>query len=123
MRVDKWLWVARFYRSRNLARTAVQSGRVHRNGQRVKPAQVVGPGDVLRIGRGERQMEVEILALAARRGSASIAQTLYRETEESRAAADQKAASSKSTTQTGVGPSGRPDKHARRRLSRLKRGG
>ena len=77
-RIDKWLFHARFYRTRALAQAAAEGGRVRRNGVRVeKPAQTVRPGDILTLGKGKELLTVRILALAARRGSASQAQALY----------------------------------------------
>jgi ribosome-associated heat shock protein Hsp15 len=77
-RIDKWLFCARFYRSRALAQAAASSGRLRLNGTRVeKPAQPLRPGDVLTIGRGGQVMALKVLALAERRGPASMARTLY----------------------------------------------
>ena len=77
-RIDKWLFHARFYRTRALAQAAAEGGRVRRNGVRVeKPAQTVRPGDILTLGKGKELLTLRILALAARRGSASQAQALY----------------------------------------------
>ena len=77
-RIDKWLFHARFYKTRALAQAAAEGGRVRRNGVRVeKPAQAVRPGDILTLGKGKELLTVRILALAARRGSASQAQALY----------------------------------------------
>jgi ribosome-associated heat shock protein Hsp15 len=77
-RIDKWLFHARFYKTRALAQAAAEGGRVRRNGVRVeKPAQTVRPGDILTLGKGKELLTVRILALAARRGSASQAQALY----------------------------------------------
>ena len=79
VRIDKWLWAARFFKTRSLARKAVDGGKVHHNGVRVKPSRAVKPGDRLQITRGIERWEIEILALAERRGSATIAQQLYSE--------------------------------------------
>ena len=77
-RIDKWLFCARFYRSRALAQAAASSGRLRLNGNRVeKPAQALRPGDVPTIGRAGQVMALRVLALAERRGPASMAQTLY----------------------------------------------
>jgi len=77
-RIDKWLFHARFYRTRALAQAAAEGGRVRRNGVRVeKPAQTVRPGDILTLGKGKEILTLRILALAERRGSASQAQALY----------------------------------------------
>jgi ribosome-associated heat shock protein Hsp15 len=77
-RIDKWLFHARFYRTRALAQAAAEAGKVRRNGIRVeKPAQTVRPGDILTLGKGKELLTLRILALAARRGSASQARALY----------------------------------------------
>lgn len=83
-RIDKWLWAARFFKTRSLATAAVECGKVLLNEARVKPAKTVAPGDMLDIRIGQLQFVVEVLALSNKRGSATEAQKLYRETEESR---------------------------------------
>ena len=87
MRIDKWLWAARFFKTRSLATEAVPGGRVHMDGARVKPAKDVRVGDRLEITIGEAVFAVEVRGLADKRGPASQAQRLYEETEESRGAA------------------------------------
>ena len=84
VRIDKWLWAARFFKTRSLARAAVQGGKVRLNDARAKPARILEPGDELRIQRGEETWVVHVEELSDRRGPASEAQKLYRETEESR---------------------------------------
>ncbi len=81
VRIDKWLWAARFYKTRALASDAVSGGKVHLNGQRIKPARAVKIGDCYEIQRGFERYIVVVDQLADRRGSASVAQTLYHETE------------------------------------------
>jgi ribosome-associated heat shock protein Hsp15 len=83
VRIDKWLWAARFFKTRALASEAVNGGKVHLNGQRIKPARMVKIGDEYQILRGFERLTVVVEALADRRGPASVAQTLYRETESS----------------------------------------
>lgn len=83
IRIDKWLWAARFYKTRALASEAVNGGKVHLNGQRIKASRSVKVNDIYEIQRGFEKMTVVVLALSQRRGSASIAQTLYRETDDS----------------------------------------
>jgi ribosome-associated heat shock protein Hsp15 len=83
VRIDKWLWAARFFKTRALASEAVNGGKVHLNGQRIKPSRTVKLDDVYEIQRGFEKMTVVVLKLADRRGSATLAQALYRETEES----------------------------------------
>ena len=83
-RIDKWLWAARFFKTRSLATAAVECGKVLINAERIKPAKAVAPGDMLDIRIGQLQLAVEVLALSSKRGPASEAQKLYRETEDSR---------------------------------------
>lgn len=83
-RIDKWLWAARFFKTRSLATAAVECGKMLLNEARVKPAKTVAPGDTLDIRIGQLQFVVEVLALSNKRGSATEAQKLYRETDESR---------------------------------------
>src|SRR3954447_22369572 len=83
MRVDKWIWAARFFKTRSAATDAVLGGRVHVNGARVKPAKEVKPGDEIELTVGIVRRVVEVLALSDKRGPATVAATLYRETPES----------------------------------------
>ncbi len=83
VRIDKWLWAARFFKTRSLAGKAVGGGKVHLNGQRVKPARLLVVGDSLRVNRFGVEFLVMVLALADKRGPAKIAQTLYEESQES----------------------------------------
>ena len=118
VRADIWLWAARFFKTRSLAKQAIDGGRIEVNGSGCKPAKLLHAGDVLKIGRGEERLEVEVLVLADRRGPASVAQTLYRESEASRLARE---AQREQRRLVGVqAPRQRPDKHARRELRRLK---
>ena len=80
-RIDKWLWAARFFKTRELASKACEMGRIESNGLRAKPARVVRAGDMLRIKNEAADWEIEVLALSQQRGPASVAHTLYRETE------------------------------------------
>lgn len=115
VRLDRWLWAARFFKTRNLAQQAIGGGHVHLNGQRVKAARAVRPGDRLEITRGEERLEIEVLALASRRGPAPAARALYAESAASlaaRAAAQQIRRDLAGTRP----PPGRPDKRDRRRL-------
>ncbi len=91
VRIDKWLWATRFYKTRSLAAESVSGGKVHLNGQRVKPAKGVKIGDRLEIRRGYDLFVVEVVGLATRRGPASVARTMYQETEESRQRREQEA--------------------------------
>ncbi len=83
VRVDKWLWAARFFKTRGLASKAVSGGKVFLNGQRCKPAKAVNPDDILIIHKGEMEQTVVVLALSSKRGPATVARTLYQESEES----------------------------------------
>ncbi len=83
VRIDKWLWAARFFKTRSMASKAVSGGHVHLNGARVKPARAVVVGDELRIVRNETEFVVTIQALSGKRGPATVARTLYEESEES----------------------------------------
>ena len=84
IRIDKWLWAARFFKTRSLAQDAVELGRVRLAGQRLKPSRDVKPGDRLTVERGEERFEIFVEKISAVRGPAPVAQTLYRETDESR---------------------------------------
>lgn len=118
LRADQWLWAARFFKTRSLAKQAIDGGRIDVNDAGCKPAKALHVGDMLRISRGEERLEVEVLGLSDKRGPASVAQMLYRETEASRAARE---AAHLQRQLVGVsGPPKRPDKHARRDLRRLK---
>jgi len=86
VRIDKWLWAARFYKTRSMAAAAVTGGHVHVNGARVKAARFVAIGDELRIVRNEMEFVVIVQAISGKRGPATVAHTLYEETEESKAA-------------------------------------
>jgi ribosome-associated heat shock protein Hsp15 len=115
LRLDRWLWAARFFKTRSLAQQAIAGGHVHLNGQRVKAARSVRPGDRLEITRGEERFEVRVVALAARRGPAAVARSLYEETEES-AAARAAAQQLRRDLAGSRPPASRPDKRDRRRL-------
>lgn len=119
VRLDKWLWAARLFKTRALATTAVDGGKVHLNGARTKPAKHVRPGDTLEIRRGEDEMAIRVVATSDRRGPAPVAQTLYEETPESRDRRRQHAAA-RALAAPGPHPDTRPSKRDRRALSRLK---
>lgn len=120
VRLDRWLWAARFFKTRGLAQAAITGGHVHVNGQRVKAARAVRPGDRLEISRGSERLEVEVMALSARRGPASAARELYVETDDS-IAAREAAQQLRRDLAGNRAPSERPDKRARRRLIDLTR--
>jgi ribosome-associated heat shock protein Hsp15 len=116
VRVDKWLWAARFFKTRALAGRACGLGRVQFKGQPAKAAREVGAGDMLRVSNDGGDFEIEILLLSEVRGPASVAQTLYRETEASREMRLKVAAERKAMKQFEVLPAGRPSKRDRRRI-------
>ncbi|WP_445146638.1 RNA-binding S4 domain-containing protein [Dyella sp. Tek66A03] len=118
VRADVWLWAARFFKTRSLAKQAIDGGKIDLNGSGCKPAKTVHVGDVLRIGRGVERLEVEVLVLSEKRGQASVAQALYRESEASVAARE--AAKAQRKLVGTMAPPGRPDKQERRELRRLK---
>jgi ribosome-associated heat shock protein Hsp15 len=118
LRLDQWLWAARFFKTRSLAKQAIDGGRIDVNDAGCKPAKALHLGDMLRISRGEERLEVEVLGLSDKRGPASVAQTLYRETDASRVARE--TAQRQRQLLGASGPLKRPDKHARRDLRRLK---
>jgi len=114
--MDKWLWAARFFKTRSLAARACELGRVQSNGQPAKPAREVRAGDMLRIANDGGDFEVEVLLLSEVRGPASVAQTLYRETEASRELRQKVAAERKAMKEFEELPAGRPSKRDRRRI-------
>lgn len=122
VRVDKWLWAARFYKTRSLAAEAVAGGKVHWNGQRIKPAKDVHLGDELRITRGNEELTVIVRALSQQRGPAKIAATLYEETAASRAAREANREMRRFTAEGMQAPAGRPSKKDRRKIIRFIRG-
>lgn len=120
-RIDRWLWAARFYKTRTAATDAVAGGRVHLNGARVKPAKDVRPGDTLEVTIGDTRREVVVVAVAERRGPASVAQSLYEETSNSVARREQRAADRRFARPLGADLGARPTKQDRRRLEALRR--
>lgn len=122
VRLDRWLWAARFFKTRRLAVEAVQGGKVSVDGGRAKPGRTVKPGDSLTITKGEQRFEVIVEGVAEQRGPAKVAQTLYRETEQSRERREQQAQHRRESGASIPRPEQRPDKRERRRLSSFKRG-
>ena len=116
VRIDKWLWAARFFKTRSLAAKACELGRIQSNDQPAKAARDVRIGDMLRITNGGGDFQVEVLLLGEVRGPASVAQTLYRETDESREQRMKAAAERKAMHQFEQLPAGRPSKRDRRRI-------
>jgi ribosome-associated heat shock protein Hsp15 len=116
VRIDKWLWAARFFKSRSLAAKACELHRIESNGQPAKPSRDVRIGDMLKITNDGGSFTLEVLLLSDIRGSAAIAQTLYRETEASREQRMKVAAERKAMREFEQLPAGRPDKRDRRRI-------
>ena len=122
VRIDKWLWAARFFKTRALASRACGLGRIQSNRQPVKPAHDVRIGDMLRVSNEGGDFEIEVLALSEVRGPASVAQTLYRETDASRELRLKVAAERKAMRQFEQLPAGRPSKRDRRKIIRFREG-
>jgi len=120
LRVDKWLWGARFYKTRSLAAEAVGGGKVQVNGGRAKPARPVKVGDRLQINKAGFDYSITVLALSAQRGPATQARTLYEESEESRQRREALQAQHRLAAASTPRPPSRPDKKARRQLRGLK---
>jgi ribosome-associated heat shock protein Hsp15 len=120
VRLDKWLWAARFFKTRALAARACELGRIRSHGQPVKPAREIHAGNRLSITTEGGLFEVEVLALSETRGPASVAQTLYSESDESREARTKAAEERKMLAAWERLPDARPDKRDRRTLSRLR---
>jgi ribosome-associated heat shock protein Hsp15 len=116
VRIDKWLWAARFFKTRALAARACELGRIQSNRQPAKPARDVRIGDMLRVTNDGGDFEIEVLLLSEVRGPASVAQTLYRETETSQESRQKAAAERKAMRQFEELPEGRPSKRDRRRI-------
>jgi ribosome-associated heat shock protein Hsp15 len=116
VRIDKWLWAARFFKTRALAARACGLARIQSNGQPVKPARDIHVGDMLRVSNDAGEFEIEILALSEVRGPASVAQTLYRETDASRVLRLKAAAERKTMREFEQLPASRPSKRDRRRI-------
>ena len=122
VRIDKWLWAARFYKTRSLAAAAVDGGKVQVNGERVKPAKLLKAGDALIVRIGPYAWNVTVLVLGEHRGPAAVAAKLYREAEESRTARQEKASLIKAERRSSpVFAGGRPTKKARRQIIRFTR--
>lgn len=120
VRLDKWLWAARFFKTRSLAAAAIDNGRVEVHGERAKRSRHVTAGDLLRIRKPPFEQVVEVLGESEQRGPASVAATLYRETDESRAARDALAARMRAVGPPAFRDRGRPDKKERREIDRWK---
>ena len=120
LRIDKWLWVARFFKTRSAAAEAVSGGHVHVEGERVKPARKVRPGETLRVRRGTVEWEIVVKGVAERRGPAPEARLLYQETELSVRQREHDAEQRRLTALNGYRSVGKPNKRERRDLERLR---
>ena len=119
VRIDLWLWAARFYKTRSLAKQAIESSRVDIEGESVKPSRIVKAGDALHVRRGDELFEIEVLALSTKRGSAPVAQALYRESEQSIARRAAEREKKRMEANGYRAPVGKPDKRARRLIQAL----
>ena len=122
IRLDKWLWAARFFKTRSLATDAISGGHVHVNGVRGKPSRPVLIGDELRIRKGPQALTVVVKMLSANRGPAAVARELYEETEASQRARAQNAEQRRLAAMSTPRPDHRPNKRERRRIIRFTRG-
>ena len=120
MRIDKWLWAARFFKTRSAAARACELGRIECGGVKVKPAREIHPGDRLRVSNDSGDFEIEVLVLSEMRGPAPVAQTLYRETEASRETRLRLVAERKAMASIEPLPQGRLSKRDRREWNRLR---
>jgi ribosome-associated heat shock protein Hsp15 len=120
VRIDKWLWAARFFKTRSLAAQAVGGGKVQLNGARVKPARALKTGDELEIHKSGFEYQVRVVVLSERRGPAKLAQTLYEESEESINKREALREQHRLATASTPHPQRKPDKKARRQLRGLK---
>lgn len=120
VRLDKWLWAARFYKTRSIAKAMIEGGKVHYNGQRAKTSKLVEIGATIKLRQGNEEKEVEVLALSDQRRGAPEAQTLYRETEKSIAEREKMAFARKANALSMPHPDRRPNKKERRDLIKFK---
>lgn len=120
VRLDKWLWAARFFKTRSMASKACELGRIRSKNQPVKPARDVRIGDLLQIRTEGGEFEVEVLQLSDVRGPATVAQTLYKETEASREARQKAVAERRAMMDFNPAPSARPSKRDRRRIMKFR---
>jgi ribosome-associated heat shock protein Hsp15 len=120
IRIDKWLWATRFFKTRSLATRAVSGGAVHVNKQRVKPARLLQQGDILCLGKAPETRELIVLGMPGRRGPASEASSYYQETDESIVRRERDAEARKTDRLSVPRPEGRPDKRSRRKLIQLR---
>ena len=120
VRLDKWLWAARLFKTRAVARDMVQAGKVHYNGQRTKPGKVVEPGAMIKVPAGWDVKELKVLGLSDKRLGAPLAQALYEETSESVAQREANQTARKLSAFHSPRPEQRPDKKQRRQIIKFK---
>lgn len=120
VRIDRWLWAARFFKHRKLATEAVAGGHVHLNGKRIKPARAVRVGDELIITKDHLSFEITIDLISDKRGSATVAATLYHESDESKAKREAYVEQMRLLAAANPTPQKRPDKRSRRRIIKFK---
>lgn len=121
VRADQWLWAARFFKTRSLAKQAIDGGKIEVNGARCKPAKALHAGDRVAISRGSERLEVLVLSLADKRGSATVAATLYAETPESLARREREREAQRLSRLAYQPPEGRPSKRDRRDIAAFER--
>ena len=121
IRVDKWLWAARFFKTRSIAKTAIEGGKVHLDGQRVKVSREVSVGEILVIKQGWDEKEVVVLGLSSQRGPAPVARELYEETAASIEKRELEAQARKAAGGAVARPTQKPGKHQRKALERLRK--
>lgn len=121
LRIDKWLWAARFFKTRALAHTAVSSGKVQANGCKAKPSRMVSPGDRLFIVKADLEFDITVLEISANRRSAALAAQMYEETEESRVKRSELLEMKRLQNQAEMAPPRRPDKRDRRKIRQFLR--
>lgn len=122
VRSDKWLWAARFFKTRSMAQKAIEGGKVKLAGERIKPAREVKPGDNLAVTIGDHTWDITVLQLSDKRGPAPVARLLYAESEASRDRRDADSAKRRLTTEPAHSRKGRPTKRERRELDRFEGG-
>jgi ribosome-associated heat shock protein Hsp15 len=121
VRIDKWLWAARFFKTRSAATDAVLGGRVHLNGARVKPSKEIRVGDTIEVRIEQLRWNIAVCGISDKRGPANVAATLYEESPESKAVREQRATDLKQVRPLGADLGARPTKQARRRIDDLRR--
>ena len=121
LRIDKWLWAARFFKTRSIAKTAIEGGKVHLDGQRVKVSREIAVGETLVIKQGWDEKEVVVLGLSAQRGPAPVARELYEETAGSIEKREREAQARKAAGVAVARPTQKPGKHQRKALERLRK--